>query len=139
MLDGLLEFKTDRQREEWESGQLSKKLKWIVRVIAVASYYVFNKKVVITDIFRTQQENEKIYGWAPGSRKKRPVSVHSFWRGIDLRVIGNKRKSHYKKAEAKTIARIGNAFLYDTKRPNKKTAVYGDQRHSNHIHLQVLS
>lgn len=137
LIDGLIEFKTDRQQREWESGNLSKKLTWIVRVIAVASYYIFGKKIVVTDIFRTQLEYDIITKWKPGKKKK--LSVHTFWRGVDVRVTGDHRHPYLKKDEAKVLVRIGNAFKYDKKRPWKKTAVYGDKKHIDHLHLQSLT
>lgn len=133
-VDDFIQFKTNRQNEEWDSGKLSEKLQSIVRLLAIVAYFLFKKKITITDIYRTQEENDKIYNWSKDSRRKRKYSVHTFWRGVDIRV--NKRSLTHK--EAVLLRDIANVFVYDKKRKSIKTAVYGnDKLHINHIHLQT--
>ena len=133
LLDKLISFKADRQQKEWESRQVKDKLKLIVYIMAMVSFFLFKKKITITDIFRTQEENDKIYGWKLGCGRKRKYSVHSAWRGVDIRIRG------YKKEQLKILVSIGNSFPYDVKRSRIKTAKWGDKLHTNHIHFQCFS
>ena len=125
--DILIDFKTDKQRTEWSSGKLSQNIINIVLILAFVSYLIFQKKIMITEIFRTQEENNKIYG------DTKHISTHTYYRAVDLRT------SIYTANQASFLSAIANCFQYDPKRPAKNTALYGDKLHLNHIHLQVLS
>jgi hypothetical protein len=135
----LLEFKTDKQRKEYYSNNVSLRLKNRVRILAFVTFVLFRKKTVVTEVFRTQHENDKIYGWKEGSKKKRKISVHSDWRGVDTRVADSeeKAKDAITYDEAMIIAAVMNGIPYDNNRPKVKTAKFGDAVHRNHIHLQI--
>lgn len=131
-LHNLIIFKTDRQRREWESEKLDQKLKFIVEALALVSWGCFNKHLMITDIYRSQNENEIIYGW--NGKGKQPVSTHTYWRAVDIGVGTNNER--YTKDEAQILYEIACCIPYK-KGSNLKSAVYGIKRHWNHIHLQV--
>lgn len=135
------EFKTRRQKREWYSGKLHVRAVVVAWLFAIVSKLIFGKKLFVTDIYRTQEENDKIYGWYLGCGRKRKYSVHSYWRGIDFRTLdidGDKRPPRYTKEQAETLKNIGNAFPYDPDRPDLKTVVYGNGRHKDHFHIQAF-
>ena len=127
----MIKFKTERIEQEWRSGNLNEKIYDIINVLEMVTQHVFNKPIVVTDIYRTQEENDRIYGWVKGGKKKRKYSVHTYWRGIDIRT------NIYDEKEIKTLVRILSHIVYDEKRPRIKTAKYGDSLHLDHIHIQV--
>lgn len=127
-----MRYKNDRIKKEWESGKLDKR----AQIIAVfldwfCKEYVrcINGKkrdIQLTCIYRTQKEQEAIYG--KGTKIK---STHQFHRAVDIGV---------------------NAFSTDTKRMladmiNKhfknigksKVCVWHDIGLGDHFHIQVGS
>lgn len=121
----IIDCKTNRQYEEWQDNRLNSKLKWLIESLACISWGWFEKRIIITDIYRTQIENNKIYG------DNFHYSVHTFFRGIDIRI------SHYTEDEIRLLVNIANQLPYDKKRPKLKTAIFGDKNHLDHIHTQV--
>ena len=132
-LQEIISYKTNRIMNEFHSDKLKPKLKSIVILLAYYSWSFFGKRIVLTDIFRTQKEQDKIYKNNKAYQKKPFQSVHQFWRGVDIRV----RKDSLTKKEAQTLTNIANTIQYDTKRPILKTALFGDSLHKSHIHIQV--
>ena len=136
-----LAYKTDRQRLEMESGSVSLNLvsilNWGMKWVSIA--YPEYSTLTITDIKRTQVEQDKIYLNSNNENtvlryKAKPwLSVHQFWRGIDIRV------NDMPKGMAEKLTEVFNQIQYDKKRPNKKTAILHDVGTGAHIHLQVIS
>lgn len=124
-MKNIITFKTDKQQNEWHNKNLDNRLKFLVEALALISWGFFEKRLVITEIFRTQEENDKIY------REPGHISVHQLWRGIDIRT------KDYTSKQVQTLVDIANQIVYDENRPHMQTAVYGDERHQDHIHLQV--
>lgn len=125
-----IEFKTQNEKDEWHSGNVNPKLISIINILSMICFSLFNKIITITEVFRTQEENDKIYGWTESNNSTRPISVHTYWRGVDIRTF------NFKKSEIEIIVNILNSIPYK-KIGNIKTAVYGDKRHLDHIHIQV--
>ena len=135
-IPAVIEFKTEKQKKEWNDPILKEKLKNITKVIAMVIYILFKKNIIVTEILRTQVENDFIYKWKKESGKKRPSSVHTYGRGIDIRV--DESRGGLSHEEAVLVTKIANAFTYDPKRPKKKTALYGDAIHKDHLHIQTM-
>lgn len=135
-----IDYKTDRQREEMESGSVNIRLVKILQLALewTALNYPKYDKITITDIFRTPEEQDKIYlnhkdeNVANKYRKKKWYSVHQFWRGLDIRV------NDMGKGQAELMCDFLNTIFYDKNRPNKKTAILHDVGTGSHIHLQVM-
>ena len=129
-----LDFKTDRIRKEFESGNLNLKLVKIFKMSLEWLYinYPEYKKVVITDIFRTVEEQDELYKNSSKYQKKPFLSVHQFWRGLDIRT--NDMPNHI----SKNLTSFLNMFIYDKKRQHKKTAKLHDIGNGSHIHIQVM-
>ncbi len=132
MLD-IIEFKSDRVLQEWDSPYLSQKLKNIILILATYSWYIFEKKIIITSIFRTQEEQDKYYSTNENYKKKPWKSVHQLWRGVDL------RSYIYTDVEIQSLLKITNTIPYDLNRPNKKTAIYHNVGVGDHLHIQIVS
>ncbi len=131
-MKGIIEFKTLKQRNEWLDRRLSIKLQGIVFAMANISYYIFDKPLVITEIYRTQKQQDKYYKNNPVYREKPWPSVHQHWRGIDIRT------SNYTQAQIDILLNIANCIQYDPQREERKTAIYHDVNHGLHLHVQSL-
>lgn len=79
----MLYAKNDNSRLKRELTELQNKNRPLYDLIIDLYKWVenqFDKDVIMTMIYRTQQEQELIYG--EGTEKKSP---HQFWQGLDLR------------------------------------------------------
>ena len=70
-MNGLIRFKYNKQQTEWDDIQLYQKVKQIVTLLAFYSWIIFKERIEITEIFRTQEENDIIY------KEKGHYSVHT--------------------------------------------------------------
>ncbi len=132
-MHGLVDFKTNRQMNEFQDDKLNEKVKNIAVLLAFYSWNFFNKRLIITDILRTHQEQNHVYRDSAKYKKKPWRSVHEFWRGVDIRSHGLTDK------EIKILVTIANTIEYDKNRPNKKTCLYHSVgKGGKHIHLQVF-
>jgi len=87
----------------------------------------FKKHIMITSIFRTQQEHDALY--AATEPAKRPLtSPHMTWEGVDL------RSSTFTDAEITRMVAFLNMFTY---RGGKPVALYHKiAGGANHFHIQ---
>ena len=120
--------KNESKRIQNEWYELSKKNIDLWRLINNLSFQVekkFNKDVIITHIYRRQQEQEHFYG--KGTKRK---SSHQYWHSLDL------RSSIYTKDEIEWMVDYLN-----NNSPNnyyKVTAFVHDIGHGVHFHIQYL-
>ena len=122
-----MKFKTERIKEEWDSGKLDDHL--IAKVEIWVQWLHFRAPgyiPTVTDIYRTPEEYKAIYK----DEDKKP-GIHTYWRSIDFRVRDMPANLAY------DSARFFNMFPYDVNRPSLQTCLYGDERHNNHLHLQT--
>ena len=123
-----MKFKTDRIREEWESGNINKTLVDKINIwLSWLKYRSPDYEPTITDIYRTEQEYKDIYN----DTDKKP-GIHSYWRAVDIRTNDMPDKLAYDSAQ------FFNSIPYDFKRPKMKTCIYGDDRHKDHLHIQQV-
>lgn len=136
-----LKFKSERIQKEWESGNVNIKLTKLINLI---QHYISiecpdYREITITCIVRFDPEQDDIYlnhidPEVVKRYKKNPwKSVHSFWRGIDVRTHNMPGTLPYK------IDKMVNAVTYDTSRPEKQTCKYHDVGTGEHLHLQVMA
>lgn len=79
----MLVFKTPRERDEYNTLQTTNKpLADLAEQFAFYVQQKLNKDVVVTDIFRSQEEHDRLYAFSP---KKPLTSDHMFWGALDLR------------------------------------------------------
>lgn len=129
----MIGWKTDRIRDEWKSDKVSAKLKRIIEAGAIFAEIEFKKDLIITDLIRTQDEQNYIYRENADYQVKPWQSVHQFGRGCDLRVVTFTPK------EIERLTDFFNQFIYDPKRPMKYTCQVHDVGSGIHYHLQSLT
>ncbi len=126
-----MKFKTPRQEDEFIRAKA--KIKEIV--LSAASYMMdkYKYEIVVTEVFRSQAEQDDIYKNDPNYKIKPWRSVHQDGRGVDLRT------NDMTKAMIDDLRDYLNTIPYDPKRPEKKTClVHEVDNHGNHFHIQTL-
>ena len=127
-----MKFKTLDIENQYYDPQLSAKLRDMVELGERFTKHQFNKELTITEIFRTQESQDEIYGNNPKYQEKPWKSVHQYWRGIDLRVWD------FTEHEIEKLTTFFNCFEYDPNRPEKKTCLVHNVGAGLHYHLQVI-
>ena len=131
-MQGIISLKTLEQQSEWLDKKLNEKLRGIVIAIGNISYYVFNKPLIITEVYRTQKTQNSYYKNNPAYIQKPWNSVHQYYRGVDIRT-----NNHYTELQISILINIANSIPYDIDRPGKKTGLYHNIGKGNHLHLQT--
>jgi hypothetical protein len=122
-----ISFKTDREKGEWEILKIKNKLLVkITEYLSKLSKEKANKEIIITSIFRTLEEQKKIYG-------VNVFSVHVLWRALDVRsFIYTEEQIKY------FVEEINKKFMYDPTRTYLKVCLYHSVNHNGwHLHLQT--
>ena len=123
-----IEYKTRRIEHEFE--ELSDKNRGLHDVVVAASTftgYEFGKPIVLTQIFRTQEEQDSLYKHIPESQRKK--SPHQFWQAVDL------RSWIYSEAEIERLLKFLNCFT--TAGGQRKVAIYHEiPGNVKHFHVQ---
>jgi len=127
-----IHFKTNRQSEEFPL--VSPHLRGLVLDVAFYVGRKYGKPILITDLLRTQEEQDAIYGSNPEYWKKPWRSVHEFGRGCDIR-----SRDFMAAQTAELLRYIASAWPYDPERPEMHTAIIHSAGNGMHLHLQVLS
>jgi len=81
-------FKDDSPRLSKEYQELNNKnpiLREIVDDVAAKVYKDLKEPIVITQIFRTQKEQDRLYRYSGKYKRKKFKSPHQFYQAIDLR------------------------------------------------------
>ena len=128
-----MKFKEKQMELDWETNKVSQKLKNIIVLGNEYALLELGKELTITDLIRTQAEQDFIYRNNPKYKVKSWQSVHQAGRGADLRVRGFSPK------EIEKLKSFFNCFTYDISRPDKKTCTVHDVGSGNHFHVQSLT
>lgn len=83
-----IEVKNDSQRLKDELKQLKSKNAYMVKLLEDLNSYTqrqFKKGLVITMIFRTQEEQDYLYKNSAKYQKRKFKSPHQFWHAVDVR------------------------------------------------------
>ena len=111
----MINFKTLKLQQQWNTGKLHWMLSFIVLGLAAMMAMKYNVVMLITSIFRVGDSG-----------------VHGFWRGVDIRT------SNLRSGEAQSLVDWVNArFIYDPERPELTVALFHNAGRGSHIHLQV--
>ena len=127
-----MKFKTQRIANEYESNSLSDKL---VRLIKVADSYMlakYNYEITVTDLIRTQDEQDEIYKDNEKYKSNPWKSVHQYGRGADLRTRDMSQDM------IDDLEQVLNRIPYDTNRPDKKTCLVHNVGKGMHFHIQSV-
>ena len=126
-----MKFKTDEIEAQWNSDKVSKKLKDIIKMGEEYSSIEFGQELTITDLIRTQEEQDRIYGDSENYQINPWPSVHQFGRGADLRV------RDFTKEQIDKLTTFFNLITYDSNRSNKKTCLVHNVGQGLHFHIQI--
>ena len=122
-------FKTYRLRKEWVKLS-SKNPRFYLMLINV--FELFPTVPIVTNLWRSNAEQIRIYRNNAKFVKKPWRSVHELWRGCDVSI------KNLTSEEIKAIVEaINEIYQYDKDRPTKKTAIHHDVGAGDHIHIQV--
>lgn len=118
----MIKYKSDKERLEFHNPLLNSVVfnmtLWLSKQILI--------DIVITEVFRTIEEQKKIYG-----EDVITLSPHTFWNAVDIRT-SNLIESGIDPADIKKLINENWAYNHG----KFQCAVYGDERHRDHIHLQ---
>ena len=128
----MIKFKSKRIAKEYLSPDLSDDLLSIICILSAYCQLEFKKDITLTGLYRTQEEQDKIYLNSRKHKKQYKLSpwysVHQFWRGCDI------RSKNFTLKEQKRIMIFLNLITYDTK---YKTAKHHTVGLGKHFHLQT--
>jgi len=132
----MIVFKTDRQKTEFADPNIDSRVRVILFAVSGYAEHTYQRDVEITEVFRTQEEQNDIYTVKalPEIAEQYKVhpwySVHQFWRGVDFVMRG----AHIEEVEAMEKWVNGN-FVYT--HLSVKTALEHNMGAGLHIHIQV--
>jgi len=124
----MLLAKNESERIKRELGDLRTKNRELLKLIVDLYHYVedeLGKDVIITMIYRTQAEQEAIYG--EGYKKKSP---HQFNQAIDI------RSSIYTREDRNKIVKYLNYKYNNSNYYRWTTKVHSVGNHGLHFHIQ---
>lgn len=121
----MIKFKTKRIAKEFNDPKMSSDLLSLVYILNEFCQLELKKDITLTDLYRTQEEQDAIYKDIPNYNKK---SVHQYWRGVDI------RSRDFTIEEIEKIAQFMNLITYDVKH---KTCIYHKVKGNvYHLHIQ---
>lgn len=119
-----LEFKTDKIKQQFkELEKHNRSLSLIVKAIDKRFKKDLKKDVVLTEVFRTFEEQDKIYG------KNASISPHMVWEAVDIRTHGISDKDI-----RSLLFALNNTFNEINIYP--VTAIFHDIGLGPHLHIQ---
>ena len=120
-----LKFKTVKIANQFTDPRLSDNLLSLIYIVQAYCWLQYKKNITITELYRTQKEQDYIYRNVKDYNKK---SVHQVWRGCDIRTI-----RVFSKKQALGIEAFLNMIYYDSKH---NTSKYHDVGMGKHMHIQ---
>ena len=123
-------FKTENEKQEWNDSKLDNRLKFIVYSISGYVKEKWNVDLTITEVFRIQQEQDRVYKDNPEYKISPWLSVHQEWRGIDF------RSTDFTNEQINELLKYINDIV-DYGRIGKNTMICHDVGSGLHLHLQV--
>jgi hypothetical protein len=132
MLNPIIEFKYPELISEFIM-QIDSRLRFILFSAAGFAYYNFGKRITLTELMRTQIEQDEIYANNLDYQKTKWQSVHQFGRGADLSI------QYYTADELNQIVNYLNSQLQYNDENRFKIALVHDVGYGNHLHIQVSS
>lgn len=127
-----LAFKSDNEKEEFP--KIAPHLRAILWELAWFCKRNFDQQICVTELLRTQSEQDAIYANNQKYQIKPWKSVHQFGRGADIRTY-----NCFSLEEIQKILQFLNSnWVYDPQRPHLKTAIHHDVGSGAHIHIQVM-
>lgn len=116
------DFKTERQRDEWNSGNLARFCRFVFNDAALFAFDHLGWSFLITEIYRTPFEDQALDG----------TGVHPAWRAIDVRTRDQKLIDI-----DRIVAYVNGRYVYDPRRPAMVCAYARPHGTGPHLHLQT--
>ena len=128
-MDRIIQHKTIRVAQEWNSGKLDNRVCIIIYALAGFVFNRFEKILTITEIWRSDAEQDAYYANYPAYKQQPWKSTHQDWRAADVRAMV------FTADELKAIDEfLNNNFFYNKEH---KVCVVHDVGLGLHIHIQV--
>ena len=125
----MIKFKTKRiEKEFYYNTSIKDRLKDIIYMLALYTELEFRKDITLTELHRTQEEQDSYYKDNDRYREKPWKSVHQYGRGADIRT------KNFEQEEIMKMVDFLNHVHYSTKH---NTALFHDIGIGEHIHIQV--
>lgn len=125
----MIKFKTDRIKDEFEKALFIKNPK-LFKLLDTAAQFVeleFKKDIVLTEIYRSEEEYKALYAKAGAVPKSMP---HAKWQSADL------RSSIYTPREIERLLAFFNQFTFYG--GQRKVAIYhAISGNVMHFHVQI--
>lgn len=130
-----IEFKNDSSRLKEEFEELKLRNEYLYNVLLDCGEFCkkeFNKNVVVTMIYRTDEEQDSIYKDDPKYKLKKFKSPHQFYHAFDL------RSSTFDTEQIEKLVKYLNG-LYNVGNYYKWTAKCHDVGLGDHFHVQFVN
>jgi len=118
-------------QSENEIDLIDKRLFILIKFLDIFTLQKFGKQITITELFRTQSEQDNIYADNQEYKIHPWKSVHQFGRGADIRAV------NFTKEEQDEIIFMMNKYPYGDGKHN--TILLHDVGDGLHFHLQVIA
>ena len=127
MIEPIIEFKHARLKDEFES--IDGRLRFILYACAGYLFNKYGKRLVLTELLRTQEMQDEYYGSSEVYKVNPWKSVHQYARGADISVL-YLTESEY----TDLLNFVNKQVVYDG---YKASAVVHDVGQGKHFHIQV--
>ena len=128
----LIEFKEHEQQLQFRSPLIDSRLIDIIYYLAGFSYFNYGKSITITELLRSQAEQDEIYKDDPIYKQNPWQSVHQYGRGADISIL------YYTDDEKREILKYLNGHFSYREGGTKETAIIHEVgNHGMHLHVQV--
>ena len=132
VLQPILEFKTHDVQAQFLSPLLDSRLVVILYSLAGFVYFSYGKSLTLTELIRTQAEQDAIYGNDPAYQQTPWKSVHQFGRGADISIF------YFTPEEQKEILKFLNTnYIYAVGSTHETGLIHEVGTYGLHLHLQV--
>jgi len=125
-MDRIIEFKTHNLKLEFLN--IDNRLQAVLYALAGFVNFSYGKPIIITELMRTQEQQDMYYKENPAYKENPWQSVHQYGRGADISL------KYLLPDEIKGIMDFLNHFVYSAE---KFTGLIHDIGLGNHLHVQV--
>lgn len=125
-----MKFKTPEMETQYASNQVRPKTKLLMQMIDLFMRLAFGVDMLVTDLYRTQEGQDAIYGEDENYKRKKWFSPHQFGLAFDIST------KFLKKEQIIILQRVADFIPY-APGSKFKTWVYHDVGMGMHLHFQV--
>lgn len=115
---------------EQQFKQVDRRIRVLLSFVDLFTVQKYGKEIIVTDLIRTQSQQDTIYKDNHDYQKKPWSSVHQYGRGADIRT------SNLEYPQKMELVELLNKLPYGDGK--HKTALFHDIGTGEHIHIQVI-